>query len=1136
MLKVISQVSQRFLAGEPVDEVIDFALGAAATLLGCQRSYLFRYSKDQAHVSNTHEWCAPGIPSQKQQFRWVSVQQFAWLHGKLLRGLPVVVERVADLEVQAERSLWQSQGIQSIIYVPTQIQGLVYGVLGMETLTAEHGWQEQELEFLAALGELITLAQTQAEQAQLLQMAFQSARMGAWDWNMITGEEHWSPEMSLLLGRDPQTVCSYEDFLACVHPEDREVIETQQRLAQENQTQYRSEYRVIWPDGSIRWLTSIGNFQRDFEGNPIKLSGVSFDITERKQQEESLQQQREFMRHLIDGSPDLILVKTMENRLMLANKAVSDFYGVTREEIEQGWDERHRYSPEVIEQFIAENRWVVEHDQPMFLGEQLETNCRGEQRWMRWLKKALRVPGYDQPCIQMVGFDITDLKQIQLYAQANERLFRGVFDHAPIGIVIDTLESQTIEANTVLQQMLGYSLEELKQITYEDYTHPEDLLYEQQLWQELLEGKRESYTLEKRCFRKDGQMIWVLLSVSLLLDADDKPYLSLGMLQDITEQRKQREFLQQIIDVSSDLIAVRDHHHQLITCNKSYQAFCGLSLEELMTRDPETYIPSHIWQITCQENEQVVRTGQSLVTDARPQANAQGEIRFIRWTKAKITHPTHPFPCVLQIGSDVTEIKRAELEQRQAREAADLANRAKSAFLATMSHELRTPLNGILGYAQILRRDPQLSERQREGVRVIENCGNHLLTLINDLLDLAKIEAERLELDPQPFCLKTLIADLAAMTEVRADQKGIGFRVERQGTCEGILLGDAKRLKQVLLNLLSNAIKFTQQGQVSFRICGQPQADTLRLRFQVQDTGVGIPKDKLGVIFLPFEQVGELQQRSEGTGLGLAIASRLMQMMQGSLTVSSELGQGSTFQAEVELPLVQVAAVPVALQPAEQLPVAYQRQPDRGSYRVLIADDRPDNRSVLVGLLEPLGFEVLSATQGQEAWAILEHQPVDLVITDLIMPVMDGFELLKQIKATPALAQIPVIAASASVIEFQQSQSWSLGFFDFLPKPIQAATLYHLLEQALGLTWVYPATSTPPPAPVVMPPQEDLQTLYEAASIGRLQTIQTLIQDLANRDPAYIPFRDRIQQWVNELDDEAILNWLSPHLSVPANP
>ncbi|MEN9251005.1 MAG: GAF domain-containing protein, partial [Thermostichales cyanobacterium BF3_bins_165] len=172
MLKVISQVSQRFLAGEPVDEVIDFALGAAATLLGCQRSYLFRYSKDQAHVSNTHEWCAPGIPSQKQQFRWVSVQQFAWLHGKLLRGLPVVVERVADLEVQAERSLWQSQGIQSIIYVPTQIQGLVYGVLGMETLTAEHGWQEQELEFLAALGELITLAQTQAEQAQLLQMAF----------------------------------------------------------------------------------------------------------------------------------------------------------------------------------------------------------------------------------------------------------------------------------------------------------------------------------------------------------------------------------------------------------------------------------------------------------------------------------------------------------------------------------------------------------------------------------------------------------------------------------------------------------------------------------------------------------------------------------------------------------------------------------------------------------------------------------------------------------------------------------------------------------------------------------------------------------------------------------------------------
>jgi len=1131
MLKLISQVSQRFLAGEPVDHVISFALSQAATALNCQRSYLFRYSQDQTYVSNTHEWCAPGIPSQQEIFARIPITNFPWLYQRLQQGFPVVVNQVGDLPPSPDKTAWLQQGIQSILYVPTQLQGKLYGALGMETLDQPRQWQEEEVEFLATLGDLITLAQSQAEQAQFLQMAFQSARMGAWSWNLVTGEERWSPEMAALMGRDPQQVYSYADFLACVHPEDRSIIETQQRLAQENHTSYQTEYRVIWPNGSVRWLTSIGTFHRDPQGRAVKLSGISFDTTERKRQEESLREQKEFMRHLIDGSPDLILVKTVQNQLLLANQAVCDFYGVTREELESGGDESLRYPPEVIAKFIEENQWVINHNQPLLLPEQLEVDHQGNHHWMRWIKKALRVPGYEEPCVMMVGFDISDLKQSQLFAQANEQLFRGIFDYAPIGIVIDTLENKLIECNQVCQEILGYSLHELKTITYEDYTHPEDLELEKQLWQELIAGQRKSYTLEKRCFRKDGRMIWVLVSVSLLLNPDGKPYLSLGLMQDITEQRQQREFLQQILDISSDLIAVRDEQHRLITYNKAYECFCGLSPETATTQDPSTYIPADIWQITQRENQQVLETGDPLETLPRAQRDAQGRMRYIRWKKAKIIHPTHPLPCVLQIGTDVTEIKQAELEQRQAREAAELANRAKSAFLATMSHELRTPLNGILGYAQILARDPQLRETHLERIRVIESCGNHLLTLINDLLDLAKIEAQRLELDPQPFALGTLISELSAMVEVRADQKGVRFQVIQEGETHCVLRGDAKRLKQVLLNLLSNAVKFTHQGEVLFRIGVAGQQDSCDLTFQVQDTGVGIPQDELNRIFAPFEQVGDLKQRSEGTGLGLAIAQKLVAMMQGSLTVRSHVDQGSLFEVNLRLPRVTDMPAHLAGIPAREMPLGYVLPPG-GPYRILIVDDRIDNRGVLQGLLEPLGFEVLPAHHGQAAWQMLQQQHVDLVITDLLMPVMDGFQLLQQLKSHPPTAGIPVIASSASVIEFQQSKSRDLGFADFLPKPVEAKTLMYLLEQTLGLTWIYP---DPEPAqvqrPLIMPPAADLAPIYEAACVGRLQAIQALATALANRDPAYGPFRDQILAWVDALDDEAIVNWLSPHLS-----
>ncbi|GAB4218356.1 MAG: hypothetical protein OHK0012_26930 [Synechococcales cyanobacterium] len=893
MLKALSQISKRFLAGAPIDDTIHFALEQCALELGAERSYLFHYSSDQRHVSNTHEWCPIGIPRQRQQYTWVSVEAFPWLYGQVQQGIPVVVPQVSRMEACAEKNSWQRQGIRSILYVPIQVQGQLYGALGVESLSHERGWLPDHIEFLSTVGELIALAQTQQQQAQLLVMAFDSAGMGAWDWNMITNEESWSPEMSRLLGRDPRSVCRYEDFLLCVHPQDRAILQATQQESCRQRSQYQCEYRVIWSDGSIHWLTSIGTFQYDGAGRAIKLSGVSIDITERKRQEALLHEQSELMRRLIDGAPDLILVKTVDNQLVLANQAVADFYGLPLDD-------------------------------------------------------------------------------------------RGV-------------------------------------------------------------SARETADL-------DG---------------------------------------------------------------------------DLRTRDQALRTLPPLRESVA-DNERVIREGRDQVLPDQLETNFLGEKRYIRWVKKALPHPTHPQPCILQIGTDITEIKQAEIEQRRAREAAELANSAKSVFLATMSHELRTPLNGILGYAQILRRDPALNARQQEGIRVMESCGHHLLTLINDLLDLAKIEAERLELDPQSFHLPSFIQDIVDMTQIRADQKGIPFLSQQQGYIPDQVLGDAKRLKQVLLNLLSNAIKFTHQGQVSLTLHGQRQENQVLLLAQVSDTGVGIANDQLATIFLPFEQIGDRQQRSEGTGLGLAISQKLIELMGGSLSVTSQVAQGSTFTVRVMLPVEADTLAPPDVASNQPFPTGYEGSPRT----ILVLDDRPDNRAVLAGLLEPLGFRVLQAPDGKEGLTLAHHHHPDLIISDLIMPVMDGFDFVTHLRRDPQLHAIPAIASSASVMEFNQSKSRSLGFDDFLPKPVQVSRLLPLIQQHLDLTWCYPDVSeqTETPRPLVLPPHAALAIIYEAAQIGHIQRIAQEAHHWQDTDPVYQPFAQHLLAWVEQVDDEAIVAWLQPYL------
>ena len=392
---------------------------------------------------------------------------------------------------------------------------------------------------------------------------------------------------------------------------------------------------------------------------------------------------------------------------------------------------------------------------------------------------------------------------------------------------------------------------------------------------------------------------------------------------------------------------------------------------------------------------------------------------------------------------DITERRQAELE-RGARRVAEAANRAKSEFLATMSHELRTPLNAVLGYAQILARDTTLTARQRDRLTVIHQSGEHLLTLINEVLDVARIEAGKLGLELSVVPLPTFLATIREIISIKAQEKGLDLIWNVAPDLPQAIYADERRLRQVLLNILANAVKFTDHGRVRLSIT---VAGAARLHFRVQDTGIGMSAAELQRLFQPFEQVGEQRRRAGGTGLGLAISRSLVRLMGGDIQVESELGEGSTFWFELDLP-------PVSIEPhtiESVMGIIGYRGPRR---TVLIADDVAENRALLVDLLQPLGFTVIEAANGRDAVAKASEVRPDLVVIDIVMPEMDGREATRLIRQLPDLSDVPVITVSARPSAGVDSAPTKPGADVFLIKPLHTEEVLRSIASLLGLEWV----------------------------------------------------------------------------------
>jgi PAS domain S-box-containing protein len=474
-------------------------------------------------------------------------------------------------------------------------------------------------------------------------------------------------------------------------------------------------------------------------------------------------------------------------------------------------------------------------------------------------------------------------------------------------------------------------------------------------------------------------------------------------------------------------------------------------------------------------------------------------------------NPTRALGTIIEI----TDRKLMEQELVAARIAAEDANHAKSQFLSSISHELRTPLNGVLGYAQILLRDQGVSAEHRHNLHAIESCGQHLLTLINDVLDLAKIESGRIDIDEQPCDLYELLDNVGNIVRERVESKGLAYRLEISRAVPAVIRTDAVKLRQILVNLLGNAVKFTARGSVTLRVVVSRHGS--ELLFEVEDTGVGIAEEKQREIFFPFHQVGQV---AGGTGLGLPISQRLCEAMGGQLRVRSTVGAGSCFSFDLPMKISARALMPAA-------PHAEHRLIDTAgqALTVMVADDNQINRHVLAGMLRASGIGIVEAENGQDALDQLrartrEGLPVPLVLMDVRMPVMDGFTATRAIKADPLLRDTVVIAVSASVFPDVVTRMREEGCDDFVSKPVRIGELLEVVAKYLRLP-LRAAVASPVTAAGARLPAALLQNLRGALAVGDIEALRGALPALRDKPELHAWVRE-FEQRLDHFDIEAV--------------
>ncbi|MEZ4867421.1 MAG: PAS domain S-box protein [Caldilineaceae bacterium] len=704
-------------------------------------------------------------------------------------------------------------------------------------------------------------------------------------------------------------------------------------------------------------------------------------------------------------------------------------------------------------------------------------------------------------------------------------MLQTVLDNMPAGVwVVEASSAKPLLANNYALQIFGGRLEtalapESLATAYNAYCYDTNDLYptaKMPITRGLLGEATMVDDMEIRY--EDGSHMLLQVYGAPIRDAAGRVTASVAIFQDITERkqaetalRESEEQYRRLVETMNDGLVILDKNSRITYINDKYGQMFGYERDELLgikVTDILDATNQEILRSELRKRKNGVGTPYELAI-----THKQGHLVSTMIAPQPLFEKNGDFKGSFAVLTDITELL-------QAKRAAEAANQAKSNFLANVSHELRTPLNGILGYAQILQRDSTLTDRQRRAIRTMEQSGEHLLTLLNDILDLSKIEANRMELNLSEFDFLSFLHAIAEPFRIRAQQKHVQFLLKLAADLPTIIRGDEIRLRQILINLLSNAVKFTTQGSITLEVSPLHE----KIRFQVQDTGVGIEVSHRERIFEPFQQLPMHKGITEGTGLGLPISQRLAKMMGATIKVASQSGQGSTFWLDIALPQV------VKMIKEEHL-LSPTITAVKGDYRILIVDDEAPNRTVLEDALAPLGFHLQAVTDGAEALALAVTFQPHLILMDIRMPVMDGLAATRAIRQSPSLQNVIILAISAGAFPDNQQECLEAGCNGFIAKPFHLDELLQQLQLFLNLEWRYADPERPLDAVaqalcgvgIAAPPREELAKLRELTLAGDVGQLNRQLMELEQRDELYKPFVAQLHPLLRRYQTEAIL-------------
>lgn len=723
----------------------------------------------------------------------------------------------------------------------------------------------------------------------------------------------------------------------------------------------------------------------------------------------------------------------------------------------------------------------------------------------------------------------------ELAKREAEQTLATMLRAAPIGFA-HTRDRRILQVNKGLSDMLGFSEEELiNRPTRDFFAEEKEYL---SIGHELAGlSKDRVLSREVAIVTKSRGRIQVLLTASLL--SLDKPELGLVVTAlDVSESRAAQNALQEsearlreIFDHANDIIySVRitdDGDYIFDRVNRTAEHYgydlATIQMGKARVRD---FFQGAVAE-TIENAFAECAVGRIPINLEQNVPLPKGEFRFRTTLVPVLSSEGHRVIRIIGLSHDVTaQSKVAELQN--AKQAADAANRAKSAFLSNMSHEIRTPLNAVLGFTRLLLRDSQLDNKQREFLGIVDRNGEHLLNLINDILEISKIEAARIELRAEEFSLAELARDLVATFRPKADAKSVRLELKLSPDLPSLVSADQGKLRQILLNLVGNALKFTDQGAVTITVSLVAKGSENKLELSVQDTGVGISEQDAERLFQSFEQT-DIGRRAGGTGLGLAISRNYARLMQGDVTFQSVLGVGSTFLVTIPVKVFhQSGSKGLGL---AGNPVRLRLKHSGREVRILIVDDYEDSRKLLKNMLGEVGFSTREAADGSEAIAVTDTWKPHCLLMDLKMPGMDGITALRHLRRKYTAAELKVIILSASVFMEENDQYIKDGADAFLPKPVREKEIFDALQGQLGVEFEAQSalveTSGPPTAVSVGVSASIAQSLIEAADEADFGLLQSLVIELRQVDTSAAGL---VETHLTRFDYEAIRNFARNYL------